>query len=232
MKKSIILLSAGLDSAVNCYEAKQQSEPILAVTFDYGQRAAAREIEYASRICGDLHIPHATVHLAWFKEIAKSTLVDTSRLLPSVDPEDLADEDKNRSRARQVWVPNRNGVFINIAAAYAEGLEANQVVAGFNAEEAASFPDNSEMFISAVNKSLAFSTLNKIQAVSYTARMRKVEIVRRALELEVNFQNVWSCYDGGDTMCGRCESCVRLIQALGASAPRLLPRIFPGRRPS
>src|SRR6185436_13791015 len=103
-------------------------------------------------------------------------------------------------------VPNRNGVFLNVAAAFAESLKAEQVIAGFNAEEAASFPDNSPEFMNSVNSALEFSTKNGVKTFSYTAGMNKKEVLKAALNAQAPLRLLWSCYQGGKKFCWECES--------------------------
>ena len=121
--------------------------------------------------------------------------------------------DADATTAPDVWIPNRNGVFLNVAAAFAESLGADTIVTGFNAEEAAAFPDNSTQFIEACNAAFKFSTRNAVRAVSYTAEMDKARIFELALEHDVPLELVWPCYLGGESICGECESCVRFLRA-------------------
>jgi 7-cyano-7-deazaguanine synthase len=119
-----------------------------------------------------------------------------------------------------VWVPNRNGVFINLAAAFAESLEASLIITGFNAEEAATFPDNSPQYVEAINEALSFSTQNQVQVFSPTQNLNKTEIVNLGLQLALPWELVWSCYKEGDSagrMCGECESCRRFMRATQAA---------------
>ncbi len=116
-----------------------------------------------------------------------------------------------------MWVPNRNGVFINVAAAFAEGLEADEVVTGFNAEEAVTFPDNTAEFAAAATAALGYSTANGVRVFSYTQALEKREIVRLGRGSGRRFRCVWSCYHGGEEMCRACESCARLERALRAA---------------
>ena len=146
---------------------------------------------------------------------------------------ELGDEKAELEAAKAVWVPNRNGVFLNVAAAYAEALGAGVVVAGFNREEARTFPDNSPEFVRRATAALALSTRSRVRIVSPTAKLSKSAIVRLGMELDAPLAHLWSCYGGAQRMCGSCESCARLLRALGRSGaakglerfwPRALPR--------
>lgn len=207
--QSIVLLSGGLDSAVSLATAKERTEVKLALTFDYGQRAAGQEIKAARNLCRFYKVTHRIIELPWLAEVTTTSLVDRGRDVPFPD----LDRDDQAGLARAVWVPNRNGVFINIAASLAEALNYDLIVAGFNAEEAATFPDNSVPFLEAVNLSLTYSTLSYPKVVSYTSRLDKPGIVSLGKELGAPLDKIWSCYLGEELMCGRCESCRRCIRA-------------------
>ena len=211
--KSVVLLSAGLDSTVNLYEAKKAGEVLLALTFDYGQRAAKKEISQSQKLTQELNIPHKVVKLDFFKEFGQSSLVDTNKKLPLNDEVSIDDLKVSQSSAKSVWVPNRNGIFLNIAAGFAETLKANSVVPGFNLEEASTFPDNTQGFLDQLTKSFSFSTSNQIKAHCFTTHLNKTQIVKRGLELKINFKNIWPCYQAFEAWCGQCESCQRAKRA-------------------
>jgi len=213
---SIVLLSGGLDSTVNLALAVRRTRTLLALTFDYGQRAAKRELAASRAICRALGVTHRAIRLPWLDEITKTSLVSRRLSLPKLAQEELDSERVTSGEtARLVWVPNRNGLFLSIAACFAEALGASLVITGFNAEEAATFPDNSARFVRAANRALALSTLRRVRVKSYTQEMRKREIVELGISLGAPLQLVWSCYQGGARPCGRCESCARLKRALG-----------------
>lgn len=213
--RSVVLLSSGLDSTVNLYEAKQVSEVALTLTFDYGQRAAEREIQSAARLAYKLGVPHKVLRLDWFKDFTQSSLVNRSEEVPTAKVK-IDDLNASNETAKAVWVPNRNGIFLNIAAAFAEGLKANWIIPGFNAEEAATFPDNSQAYLEAATNSLKFSTANHVEVKCFTTHLNKTEIVKRGRELKVDFELVWPCYFGGAKPCGECESCQRFNRAMKA----------------
>jgi 7-cyano-7-deazaguanine synthase len=216
-KKAVVLLSSGLDSTVNLFAAKDSADVVLALTFNYGQRAAGREIEHAASIAGFAGVPHKTIELSWFKDFTRSSLVNRAVEVPVSQSVAIDDVRVSNETAKAVWVPNRNGIFLNIAAAFAESLGADWVVPGFNAEEAVTFPDNSEEFLQAATKSLWYSTANHVEVKCFTTSLLKTDIVRRGVELHVPFDLIWPCYFGGEKPCGVCESCQRFKRAIEAA---------------
>ncbi|MFY9324070.1 MAG: 7-cyano-7-deazaguanine synthase QueC [Syntrophomonadaceae bacterium] len=188
--KAVALLSGGLDSVVSMLLASKEVEIVLAITVDYGQRAAKQEIAASQRIAHDMGIPHKVICLPFMMELNSDLLKPDNSCI--VNP----------------WVPNRNGLLISLAACLAENLGAQMVICGFNREEAAIFPDNSSSFIEAVNSALSYSTRNHVFAKSFVQNMTKEDIVRQALLLDVNLDSLWSCYQDGDEPCGGCSSCI------------------------
>ncbi len=215
MKKSVVLLSAGLDSSVNFLWAKRESEVALALTFDYGQRARDREIAAASGLAAQFNVPHRVIQLPFFADFTATSLVNTSVEIPRESQISIDDYQTSMRTAAMVWVPNRNGIFLNVAAAFAEGLHADWIVPGFNIEEATTFPDNSEAYLQAATGALQYSTANHVQVKCFTTAMNKTEIATKGRELGLDFHGVWPCYFGGERPCGTCESCQRFIRATG-----------------
>ncbi len=210
-KKSIILLSGGLDSVVNFKNAYDKTTISLVLTFDYGQKAVKKEIEASARIAEKFNIPHEVISLDFINNIDSGL---TKGNIPEFDGNKLNDMDYSLKSAKAVWVPNRNGIMINIAGAYADQYMIDYIITGFNKEEGATFPDNTQEFIDKINDSLIYSTLNHPEVLSYTIKMDKTEIMDFGNSINAPFEYVWSCYYGGDKMCGICESCQRLIRAL------------------
>ncbi len=111
-KKVVVLLSAGLDSTVNAFDVlKHRREIALALTFNYGQRAARKEIEQSAKIADYLKIPHKVVDLPWFKDFNKSSLLVENQEVPTGSQVAIDDPATSQETAKSVWVPNRNGVF-------------------------------------------------------------------------------------------------------------------------
>jgi 7-cyano-7-deazaguanine synthase len=182
MNKELILLSGGLDSMVALGLSKNVE---LALTFDYGQKAFVRELEASIKISRHFGVEHRIIRLGWLEEIT------------------------DRSR---VWVPNRNGLFLNIAASFAEAQNFTHIIIGANAEEAQNFPDNTAAFIERTNAAFEYSTLCRPKVVAPLINCSKSDIVKLAHNMPLEY--VWSCYEDGEEHCGQCESCKRSYNAI------------------
>lgn len=206
--RGIALLSGGLDSAVATALFRQHGELVACLFADYGQRARLREAAAAERLAARWQVPLLRVDLPWLGSLAAragSRLMHGTGALPTGTAAAPGDADS----ARAVWVPARNAVFVAIAAAHAEALGADAVVAGFNREEAATFPDNSAEFLAAGTRFLQHGTRTGVAVVSPTVGMDKAELVAAARDLGFRPDDFWSCYTGDPVPCGRCESCLR-----------------------
>ncbi|MFH1452357.1 MAG: 7-cyano-7-deazaguanine synthase QueC [Armatimonadota bacterium] len=208
MKKSIVLLSSGLDSTVNLAMAKKHTKVILALTFDYGQASSKKEILNSKKLCKFFKVKYKIIKLDFYKGLIKD------KKIPTIKLKDLNNIKLTKKTAQKIWFPNRNALFINIAAAFAEKLKADIIIAGFNKEEAKTFPDNSKEFVNCINRTLKYSALSGIIAKSYTQDLTKKEIVKLGIKLNAPFKYIWPCYKGGKKPCGACESCVRYLRAL------------------
>jgi 7-cyano-7-deazaguanine synthase len=214
--KAITLLSSGLDSIAALAIAAEDLDIEMAITFDYGQRAREREIEYSRKVCEHFGIEHRVIKLDWLSEITSTSLVNRDAEVPSLSFEDIdeaAPAEITEASAKAVWVPNRNGVMLNITGSFAESRECDYLVVGFNGEEAGTFPDNSMAYVQAMDRAFSYSTRNGVRILAPLIELGKTEIVRRALEAKAPLEYSWSCYHGGEIPCGKCESCVRRARA-------------------
>lgn len=208
MNKSVVLLSGGLDSLVSLGLAKEEYNVRLALTFNYGQKSAKDEINASEKIADYYGIRHEVIELDWLKNITGTALV-SEKEVPSGELLETPE-----ISAKLVWVPNRNGLFLNIAGSYADAQGFTHILIGANKEEGATFPDNTQDFIDAVNKEFEYSTQNHPKVLAPLIKSDKNDIVRLALEHKIPLEYVRSCYKGGDKHCGVCESCTRLKNAL------------------
>ena len=210
--KCVVSLSAGLDSTFNLYEAYRSDEISLVLTFNYGQKSAKQEILKSQFFCQKLNLPHKVIDLSFLSDF-KTSLTSKLKKVPEKNEVSIRDLKVSQKTKEAVWVPNRNGVFFNVAASFAEYLKADCVVGGFNKEEAKTFPDNSHEFAKALDQSFFYSTQNHVTFKSFSMNQTKKEIFEKALELNIDIFNLWPCYLGGDDICEHCESCQRFLEA-------------------
>jgi 7-cyano-7-deazaguanine synthase len=207
-KRAVALVSGGLDSVVSLAKAATVMDVRLLLFFDYGQRALDRERNAVLGVANYYRFPYREVELPWLRDLAPEGMRDGETDDEGGDPAlDTLDA---------VWVPNRNGVFLNIGAAFAESYGCEVVVTGFNREEAEEFPDNSLPYVSRMNEALEMSTLNAVRVVSFTQDLDKRQILRLGNELRAPLSVIWSCYHSRELMCGRCASCKRLRAAMAS----------------
>ncbi len=207
--KSVVLLSGGLDSVVSLGAFRDKYNIELALTFDYGHKSAQDEISASKKICEYYNVKHKIIKLDWLKEITKTALVSDK---------EVPDSGFGTSEsAESVWVPNRNGLFLNIAASFADSFGFDYILFGANKDEGATFPDNTEEFRAEISKVFEKSTLKHPKVAAPLINCSKDDIVRIAIENSVPLEFVRSCYNGGNRHCGACESCNHLKQALIAN---------------
>jgi len=207
MPRSIVLLSAGLDSVVAFKIAYDKCDEILCISYNYGQRAGTRELEYASKICAKYHVKHVQITLPWFENFSGALTNKTA--IPELNEELLENFEITTGTAKAVWVPARNLVFLAIAASFCENYDYDFIITGFNKEEAVTFPDNSYNFINLFNDTLKYGVSNKVEVRAPLIKLNKNEIVKLGLEINAPIEWSWSCYTAQEKPCGVCESCVR-----------------------
>ncbi len=213
--KSVVLLSSGLDSTVAIKEAYDRSDEVLCLTFNYGQRAREKEIEFTKVICELFNVKHVIIDLPWYGTFRGA--LTGKEDLPRISGSDLDNVEITQKTAEQVWVPARNVVFLAIAAAFAENYGYDLIVTGFDAEEAATFPDNTPEFVESFNNMLKYGTLAHIEVYVPLISLDKAGIVKRGLEIDAPLEWSWSCYEGRERPCGVCESCLRRERAFDAA---------------
>lgn len=206
MKRAVILLSGGLDSLVAIGFPQNEYKIELALTFDYGQKSAQAEIDASKKICKFYNIEHKIIKLDWLKEITKTSLVSDDEIPTS----NLG----TKESAASVWIPNRNGLFLNIAASFADSFGFDYILFGANKDEGATFPDNTEEFRSEISKVFETSTLKQPKVIAPLINYTKDDIVKIAMDNDVPLELVRSCYGSGEKHCGVCESCTHLKRAL------------------
>jgi len=214
VRRAVVLLSGGLDSAVVLASALRDGFEPHAISFDYHQRHRA-ELLAAQRVAESLGVPASRRRVV---RIALEAIGGSS--LTSADlevPKDRGHEEM-ASGVPSTYVPARNLVFLSIAAGLAETVGSSDLYIGVNAVDYSGYPDCREEFIRAFEAAANLGTRAGTQdrrAFSVhvpLVRLRKAEIIKLGVELGVDFSLTHSCYDpieraGATLACGRCDSC-------------------------
>ena len=206
---AVSLLSGGLDSTTVTTYAREHSDHLTGLTFEYGQ-THSKEVKCASRIAGLLGIQHRVVDISFIRELAwYSALTNPDTFHVPKDTPDIG------TSIPITYVPLRNTIFVSMAAALLESTILSAIeVDGIAPEEIrAGYPDCRPEFYDQVRRSLHLGS--KI-GVSYDIcfeiqtpiiELSKAEIVKMALAIKAPIEHTWSCYLGGDVPCGKCDSC-------------------------
>jgi 7-cyano-7-deazaguanine synthase len=204
--KAIVILSGGMDSAtalayaVSIHGAKN----VYALTFDYGQRHA-KEMKAAAALAGHYEVKHLTFRI-FLDQIGGSALTDKN--IPV--PEFKADEDVwKRTKVALSYVPFRNTIFVSIAVAYAEALGCKYIYTGFNYIDSGGYPDTRPDYLDALNRLITLGSRDKPTVIAPLITMTKKEIVQFGETLGVPWRLTWSCYEGKDRPCGKCNACIQ-----------------------
>jgi 7-cyano-7-deazaguanine synthase len=230
MKKAVVLLSGGIDSATTLAIARSRGFEICALSFRYGQRHLV-ELEAAVRIAQRYFVPqHLTVD------------IDLRRIGGSALTSDL-DVPKSRSVQEMgkdipiTYVPARNTIFLSYALAWAEVIGSSDIFIGVNALDYSGYPDCRPEYIEAYERMANLATKagvegkQKLKIHTPLIALSKAQIIRKGMELGVDYSLTHSCYDPGtdSAACGQCDSCLLRLkgfQEAGLSDPvryRLTP---------
>ena len=209
MKRAVVLLSGGLDSATVLAMARADGFACHALSFRYGQRHVV-ELDAAARVARALGaVEHrvATVDLGW---IGGSALTAPELAVPK----DRALETMGQGDIPITYVPARNALFLCHALGWAEVLGARDLYAGMNALDYSGYPDCRPEFLAAFEQMANLGTKAGAEGGKWRVRapliaMSKAEIIRAGVALGVDYALTHSCYDPVDeAACGHCDSCL------------------------
>jgi 7-cyano-7-deazaguanine synthase len=203
MKKAVILLSGGLDSATALAIARAQGYACHALSLAYGQRHAV-ELEAAGRVAGALGVvEHKVIPIA-LDAFGGSALTDPAIAVPETEGEGIP----------VTYVPARNTIFLSLALGWAEVLGARDLFLGVNAVDYSGYPDCRPAFIEAFEKLANLATKAGVEGQPFRIHaplidMTKAEIILTGSRLGVDYGLTISCYqaDAAGVACGRCDSC-------------------------
>jgi 7-cyano-7-deazaguanine synthase len=223
--RSVVLLSGGLDSATCLAIARADGTEPYALTVLYGQRHVA-EVEAARRVALALGAREHKFVSVELNAIGGSALTDGGIDVP---------KDRDESAMTDIpvtYVPARNTVMLSLALGYAEVVGAEAIYAGVNAVDYSGYPDCRPEYVAAFQTLARLATKAGVEGRPIEIRtplihLQKTEIIRRGLELGVDYGITHSCYDPVDgKACGHCDSCLirkKAFEDLGTTDPVLTP---------
>jgi 7-cyano-7-deazaguanine synthase len=214
MKAAVILLSGGMDSSTLLHYVKQKLKlkvrAIHALSFRYGQKHS-RELQMARWQARRAGVgEHRVVDISFFGDLIAggSALTDKSICVP-----DLNDLSGKQRRQPPTYVPNRNMLFLSLAAAYAEARGICDVFYGAQAQDEYGYWDCTVDFVKRMNHILRLNRGRAITVHAPFARRKKSDVLRIGLALGVDYGHTWTCYRAGRKPCGRCPTCVERRKA-------------------
>jgi len=207
-KKAVVLLSGGIDSATTLAIAKDSGYEVYAISFRYGQRHHF-EIEAAKKIAIAMGVNRHLIMDIDLASFGGSALTDDIPIPKRDEVEDIGKE------IPVTYVPARNIVFLSLALGWAEVMGVSEIFIGVNVIDYSGYPDCRSEFIAAFEKAANLGTKSgaegrKIKIHTPLISLTKSEIIKRGLELGVDYSLTHSCYDPDEEgrACGNCDSCL------------------------
>ncbi|HMN46238.1 MAG TPA: 7-cyano-7-deazaguanine synthase QueC [Povalibacter sp.] len=203
-QRAVVLVSGGLDSATTLAIARSDGFECYALSVDYGQRHRA-ELEAAQRVAKSLGAVEHRVIRVDLGGIGGSALTDASIAVPETP----------QSGIPVTYVPARNTVMLALALGWAEVLGADRICIGVNAVDYSGYPDCRPEFVAAFERVANLATRSGVEGtaafriVAPLIDLTKAQIIRRGIELGVDFAQTVSCYQADDAgrACGACDAC-------------------------
>ncbi len=208
MKKAVVLLSGGIDSATSAADAKGRGYSIVAVTFNYGQRHSV-EARAAERIAATLKAEsHIFIDIpvgVFNSSLVKDCGIEVPKMREVLSEDDIP----------STYVPARNILFLSYALAIAESRNADAVFIGANAVDYSGYPDCRPDFFKAFSRVSELGTRagvegHPVKIETPLINLTKAEIIRKGIKLGVDYAMTHSCYDPDESgrACGECDSCI------------------------
>jgi len=206
MKRAVVLVSGGLDSATTLAICLREGFEAYALSFDYGQRHNL-ELDAAKRVSTSLGAQEHRIAAIDLRVFGGSALTDNMPV-----PKDR--DRKGKTEIPITYVPARNTIFLSFALAWSEALGAADIFIGANSIDYSGYPDCRPAFIAAFQDLASLATKAGVEGTRFRIHapllmMSKAQIIRKGIELGVDFSQTHSCYDPtpDSLACGICDSC-------------------------
>ena len=202
--KAVVLLSGGLDSTTTLAQAIADGNEVVALSFRYGQRHS-KELVAAKNVADFFKVKHVIVDIDL--SMFRSALTDKN-----IDVPENRDEEQMGSDIPVTYVPARNIIMLSVAAGLCESVDADKIYIGANSVDYSGYPDCRPEFFAEYEKMINIGTKagvegHPIKIMTPIQHATKADIVRLGKKLGAPLHLTWSCYEGGEKACGKCDSC-------------------------
>ena len=195
-QKAIILFSSGLDSTTVLYYAMSKGYECHCLIFDYGQKHS-KEVNNAKKFAKSLKLNYHVVKtsIPW----DMSSLINKDKKIPE-------HKQIKEGFVPSTYVPGRNTIFLSYAISYAETIKAKKIFLGINAVDFSSYPDCTPQYLKSMQQVMK-ALNNGIEICAPIEKYSKAQIIKLGTKLKVPYEKTWSCYNGKNKPCGKCDSC-------------------------
>ena len=213
--KAMVLLSGGVDSATCLGIAvdKYGKDNVIALSISYGQKHD-KEIKASQDVAKYYGVEHLYLDLAKIFQYSDCSLLSHS---DKEIPKEAYSEQIKKTEGTPVstYVPFRNGLFLSSAASIALSKNCDVIYYGAHSDDSAgsAYPDCSDEFNKAINEAIYLGSGKQLKVVAPFIDKTKAGVVKMGLDLKVPYEYTWSCYEGGDTPCGKCGTCIDRAEA-------------------
>lgn len=208
MSDCVAIVSGGMDSVTLLhYLVKVAKRRPAVISFSYGQKHI-KEVSLAQENAAILECPdHLICDISTMQNLFQtSALVARDLNVPTIDA-------VQGDSQPITYVPNRNMIFLALAAAYAESHDATEVFYGAQRHDLYGYWDTTPDFLSRLNDVFALNRKTAIRIEAPFVNYSKADILRQGLEIGVDYSKTWSCYEGLSLACGICPTCAERLAA-------------------
>lgn len=227
--KALVLSSGGVDSSTCLGLAVKQygKDNVIALSISYGQKHT-KELMAAKAVSQYYGVEHLYLDLEKIFQYSDCSLLEHSQ--QEIPKGDYAEQIKQtQGKPVSTYVPFRNGLFLSSAASLALSKECSVIYYGAHSDDAAgnAYPDCSKEFNQAMNQAIYEGSGKQLQIEAPFVTLNKAEVIKKGLELGVPYELTWSCYEGEESPCGKCGTCMDRAKAFmenGVTDPAIKKR--------
>ena len=204
MARIVVVYSGGLDSFTLLNHSLELGHEVFPITFNYGQKHI-KEVSYAETFCKEKSLVLKVLDISAINSILRGSALTDDMEVPKGHYEDES--------MKTTVVPNRNMILISLATAYAVTVQAQEVWYGAHGGDHAIYPDCRPEFVSKINEATQLANYSPISVKAPFIDLTKDEILSLGIELSLDFEKTWTCYEGNALACGQCGSCIERLEA-------------------